>query len=84
MVRGDFTQLYLIGHQSYTVKGRKKSVSKIKEDVENACVATGEEGEGGRNWEIRFDVNTLPCVKQMASGKLRYSTGSSARCSVMT
>ena len=26
----------------------------------------------------------LPCVKQIASGKLLYSTGSSAQCSVMT
>ena len=23
----------------------------------------GGEGEGGTNWEIRFDINTLPCVK---------------------
>ena len=20
-------------------------------------------GEGGTNWEMRFDINTLPCVK---------------------
>ena len=26
--------------------------------------AWGEE-EGGMNWEIRFDINTLPCVKQL-------------------
>ena len=32
-------------------------------DVENGRVDTGEEGEGGMNWEIRFDINTLPCVK---------------------
>ena len=36
------------------------------------------------NWEIRFDINTLPCVKQRASGNRLYSTGSSAQCSVMT
>ena len=41
-------------------------------------------GEGGTNWEIRFDINILPCVKQIASGNLLYSTGSSAQCSVMT
>ena len=29
-------------------------------------------------------TNTLPCVKQIASGSLLYSTGSSAQCSVMT
>ena len=32
-------------------------------DIENGCVDTGEEGEGGMNWEIRFDINALPCVK---------------------
>ena len=42
------------------------------------------EGEGGINWEIRFDINTLPYVKHIASGNLLYSTGSSAQCSVMT
>ena len=30
------------------------------------------------------NIYTLPCVKQMASGNLLYSTGSSAWCSVMT
>ena len=42
------------------------------------------EGEGGMNWEIRFDINTLPCVKQVASRNLLYSTESSVQCSVMT
>ena len=28
------------------------------------------EGEGGTNWEMRFDINTRPCVKQIASGSL--------------
>ena len=32
------------------------------------------------NWEIRIDIHTLPCVKQIASGKLPGSTGSSAQC----
>ena len=42
-------------------------------------------GEVGKmNWEIRTDIHTLPCVKQIASGKLWYSTGSLAQCSVMT
>ena len=29
-------------------------------------------------------LHTLPCVKQIASEKLMYSTGSPAQCSVMT
>ena len=45
---------------------------------------TAGEGERGANWEIRFDINTLPCVKEIASGNVLYSTGSSAQCSVMT
>ena len=32
-------------------------------DIENGCVDTVGEGEGGMNWEIRFDINTLQCVK---------------------
>ena len=70
--------------------------------------------EAGMNWEIRFDINTQPCTKQLARrkvvadgqgslaycrpwgckesrlsdgtelrGKLLYSAGSSAWCSVM-
>jgi len=31
-----------------------------------------------------MDMNTLPCVKHTASGKLLYSTRSSAWCSVVT
>ena len=33
------------------------------------------------NWESRIDIYTLPCVKQLASGKLLYNTESSALCS---
>ena len=29
---------------------------------ERTC-GNGGEGKGGTNWEIRFDINTLPCVK---------------------
>ena len=53
-------------------------------DVENRHVDTEREGKGGTNWEIRIDIYTLPCEKWIASGNLLYSTGSSARCSVMT
>ena len=41
-------------------------------------------GEGGTKWEIRIDIDTLPCIKQIASGKLLYGTESSAWCSVIT
>lgn len=30
--------------------------------------------------ESSIDMYTLPCVEQMASGKLPYSAGSSAQC----
>ena len=36
------------------------------------------------NWKIRIDIDTLPSVKQIASGKLLYNTRCSAQCSVMT
>ena len=45
---------------------------------------TAAEGEGGMNWESRIVIQTLRCVKQMDTGKLLESTGSSAQCSVMT
>ena len=32
-------------------------------DAEIRCVDSGGEGEGGVNWEIRVDINTLLCVK---------------------
>ena len=34
--------------------------------------------------ESNVDIYTLPYVKQIASGKLLYSTESSTQCSVMT
>ena len=34
------------------------------------------------NWEIKTDIYTLPCVKQIASWNLLYSTGSSAAVGV--
>ena len=36
------------------------------------------------DWEGGTDVYRSPCVKQIANGKVRYSTGTSAPCSVMT
>ena len=42
------------------------------------------EGEGEMYWEIRLDIDTLPYVEEIASGNLRYCSGSSAQCSGMT
>ena len=39
-------------------------------DVENRHVSVGGEGESGTNWEIRTDKDTLPRIKQIASGDL--------------
>ena len=39
-------------------------------DVENDMWTQRGEGEGGTNWEIRIDIYTLPCVKQIASRNL--------------
>ena len=50
-------------------------------DVENRCL---DMVVGALTWEIRVDVCALPCVKQIASGDLLQSSGSSAQCSVMT
>ena len=36
------------------------------------------------NREIQIDMYTLPCVNEIAAGKLLYSTESSAQCSVIT
>ena len=38
----------------------------------------GEEGEGEMNGDSSMEAYTLPNVKQIASGKLLYNTGSSA------
>ena len=45
------------------MQGRNREVN-----VENGHVDTVMEGEGGTNWEMGFDINTPPCVKQIASG----------------
>ena len=53
-------------------------------DVGNTQVDT-RVGRGDRmNWEIGIDICALPCVKQITSGNLLYSTGSSAWWSVVT
>ena len=52
--------------------------------VENGCVDTEGGREDGVNWEIGTDWRAVPCMKQIASGNLLHSTGSSAQCSVVT
>ena len=61
------------------MQGRKRNA-----DREKGCVDTRGDGEGETNWESRIDIYTLLCVEQTARGKLLYSTGSSAWCSVIT
>lgn len=53
-------------------------------DIENELVdmAVAEKEKVGRT-ESSIDINTLLCVKSMASGKLLSSTGSSTWWSVM-
>ena len=55
--------IYIKGaEKEFTTKDFFKKWSE-NADVENGCVNTVEEREDGMNWEIRFDINTLPCVK---------------------
>ena len=44
----------------------------------------GGEGADGMNWEIRIDIYTLLCIKQITNENLLYSTGNSTQCSVVT
>ena len=43
---------------------------------------TSKEGEGGMNWEIRVDIHTVLCKKQITNENLWYSTGYSTRSMV--
>ena len=42
---------------------------------------TAGEGEGATNQESSIAIYALPCIEQIASGKLLQNTGSSAQCS---
>jgi len=44
--------------------------------MENGHVDTGGKVKGGINWENGIDIDTLLCVKQIASRNLLYSTES--------
>ena len=50
---------------------------------EQTCGHSGEKGRVGCIQRVALTC-VLSCVKQIASGKLLHSTGSSAQCSVMT
>ena len=51
-------------------------------DIENGHAEIHGRGWGGVNWEIEINIYKLPSAKQKASGKVIYSTGSSAQSSV--
>lgn len=58
----------------------KVGQASVEVQTQNGPVDTG--GEGGKNWESRTDLYTLPRVK-VASGNLLYSSRSSAPCCAM-
>ena len=60
------------------MQGRNKDIDVETGHAENSTVG---DGEGGMDWETRTDTHTGPCMKQKASGKVLYITGSSAQCS---
>ena len=75
-----------------TVHGVAKSRTRLKrltfsknrdEDVENVLMDTVSEVEGGTNRKSGIEIYILPYVKQTASGKQVYNTGSSTQSSVM-
>ena len=51
---------------------------------QNRLVDTAGEEKGGMNWESSTETYTLPCVKQIASGRLLCNWGSSTQCYVTT
>ena len=77
-------------HTHIYMKSRKNSNDEpicrtgIETQTEDRLMDTTEEGEGGMNRESSIETYTLPCVKQIANGKLLYDAGSSAWCSVTT
>ena len=36
------------------------------------------------NWEIKIDIFTLLCIKEISNENLPYGTGKSIQCSVVT
>ena len=56
----------------------------IVTDVGDGLVYTAGDEESGKNGDNSTEIYTLPCVKQIDAGKLWYSTGRTAWCSVTT
>ena len=53
-------------------------------DIKNALVDTAGEGEGGMDWNGSTETYASPGMKQIASRRLLYNTGSSTPCSGKT
>ena len=53
-------------------------------DIENRLLNTVVGRGAGMGWGVGIDIYTLTCVKQVASGNLQNSMGSSAPCSLVT
>ena len=53
-------------------------------DIENGLLNTVVGRGAAMSWGIGVDIRALPCVKQIASGHLLNSMGSSAPCSLVT
>ena len=53
-------------------------------DIENRLLNTVVGRGAGMNWGIGIDICALTCVKQIATGNLLNSVGSSAPCSLVT
>ena len=53
-------------------------------DIKKATVSMGQGRNEMGDWNWRINIYILPCVKQIASGNLLYSSRSSARCPVTT
>ena len=48
-------------------------------DIENRHVGPVGDGAGGTNWQSNTEICTLPCVKQLASGKPLNNKGAQLR-----
>ena len=56
--------------KSFSFKKQYNSRAGTDTDVEKGHRDRVGGEEGGTNWEIRIDIYPLPCVREIASGKL--------------